>query len=371
MVASGAGMIAVTFGLARYGYGLLLPDMQAELDMNPSTGGLIASGAYVSYLTGNTAVVWLTQRFGPRLPIAMAAAAAATGMTAIAAADGVLGLAAGVLVAGAAAGLAFPPYADLVAQGVPASQQAIAWSAISSGTGWGVALAGPVAIAFGARWRLAWLVFAGVAVVVGIAAVLAAPAHRAGPGPGPPRMRWSWAVCPRSRPLLVSAVLVGMGSSVWWAFSVDALRAAGLDESAARAVYAVCGAAGVLASVTGAVTARVGLRRSSLAACVSLVAAMVLLGTAAADLVAGLVAAILFGVAYNGAVAVQGIWSAEVFAARPSAGLAAVNTALTAGTIAGPALAGVVIGTHGYTAAMVGGAAAVALATVTGPPRPA
>ncbi|MDT7600509.1 MAG: hypothetical protein QOK26_2586, partial [Pseudonocardiales bacterium] len=69
VVLPGAAMIAVTFGLARYGYGLLLPDMQAGLGLDPRTAGLIASGAYLAYLAGNIAVVWLTARFGPRLPI--------------------------------------------------------------------------------------------------------------------------------------------------------------------------------------------------------------------------------------------------------------------------------------------------------------
>ena len=86
----------------------------------------------------------------------------------IAVAGGVIGLAAGVLVAGAAAGLAFPPYADLVARTVAPQRRPVAWSAISSGTGWGVAVAGPVAIVFGDRWRAAWLAFAALAVVAGV-----------------------------------------------------------------------------------------------------------------------------------------------------------------------------------------------------------
>ena len=50
VVLPGAAMIAVTFGLARYGYGLLLPDMQGELGLDPRKAGLIASGAYLAYL---------------------------------------------------------------------------------------------------------------------------------------------------------------------------------------------------------------------------------------------------------------------------------------------------------------------------------
>jgi predicted MFS family arabinose efflux permease len=337
--------------------------------MDPRNAGLIASGAYLAYLAGNTTVVWLTARFGPRLPIALAAGMAALGMTAIAGAKGVPGMTVGVLVAGTAAGLAFPPYADVVAQRVPARRRAVAWSAISSGTGWGVALAGPLAIALGARWRTVWLVFAAIAVLVGVLAVRAAPGHGPRTRHQPVRLRWSWFVCPRSRPLLVSAALLGAGSSVWWAFGVEAMRTSVLTETPARVAYAVCGVAGVLASATGALTDRLGLRRCYLVLCAVLVVAVALLGLAGSHLVAALVSATLFGIAYNGVVAGQGMWSADVFHERPSGGLAAVNTALTLGTITGPALAGVVIQTFGYPVALLTAAAVVALAATQTPPE--
>ncbi len=367
-VAPGAAMIAVTFGLARYGYGLLLPEMRADLDMSAGAAGLIASSAYISYLAGNTVVVWLLGRYGVRLPIGLAALAAAAGMTVLGLAQTVPVLATGVLLAGTAAGLAVPPYAAVVAQEVRPGREDVAWSAVSSGTGWGVALAGPAAIALGGEWRTVWLLFAVLAVLVGVVAVGAAPKAPPVSLDGP-RLRWSWFVCPRSGPLLASAVLVGAGSSVWWAFGVDALRAAGVGEDAARAVYAVCGAAGVLASVTGLVTNRFGLRRIHLAAGAVLVAPFVLLSFDAAGLAGAAVAAVLFGVSYNGVIATQGLWSADVFAERPSAGLAAVNTALTVGTIAGPTAAGLVIDAFGFAPALLGAGAVLAVATALLPPR--
>ena len=68
-------------------------------------------------------------------------------------------------------------------------------------------------------------------------------------------------------------------------------------------------------------------------------------------------------------IAVQGLWSADVFAERPSAGLAAVNTSLTAGTLVGPVLGGLVIGAAGYGPAL-GLAALATLATLLQPPPP-
>ena len=82
-VLPGVAMIAVTFGLARYGYGLLLPEMRAEFSMGAGAAGLISSGAYLSYLVANAGVVWVTDRYGARVAVGLAASLAAVGMAVI------------------------------------------------------------------------------------------------------------------------------------------------------------------------------------------------------------------------------------------------------------------------------------------------
>ena len=331
----GTAMIALTFGLARYGYGLLLPEMRADLGMSASAAGLVSSATYVSYMVANVLVVQVVARWGSKVAVGGAAAFATVGMATIAVADSVVLLAVGVLVAGAAAGLAFPPYADIVDQQVEASRRDLVWSTISSGTGWGVALAGPIAIVAGDQWRLAWAGFVVIAVVTGIVATRLAPA-RTDDSLRRPQLSVSWFFCPRSRPLLISAVLVGAGSAVWWAFSVDAMQHAGLGTTAGRVVYAVCGVALLLGSASGLAFARLGLRRGYLGAIVLLAASLGLLAVATADLAWALVAAVLFGAFYASVIAAHGIWSARVFAGHPAAGLAAVSAALTIGTLVGP-----------------------------------
>jgi len=205
-------------------------------------------------------------------------------------------------------------------------------------------------------------------VVAGAAAVLLAPQRGSSRGLRRPQLSWTWFFCPRSRPLLISAVLIGSGSAVWWTFSVDALREAGIAATPARIVYAVCGAAGILASASGAVFTRTGLRAGYLAACALLAGSLALLGVAATHLMAALLAALLFGVFYNAVFAAQGIWSSQVFADHPSAGLAAINTALTIGTLAGPSIAGAVIPRVGYPGTLMGAAGAVLVALAFCPP---
>jgi predicted MFS family arabinose efflux permease len=342
--------------------------MRSTLSITAGVAGLIASATYVSYLLANAGVVWVTGRWGPRAAIGLAAFLAATGMLMIALAPSTPVLAAGVLVGGAAAGLAFPPYADLVAHDVAPRRRDLAWSTISSGTGWGVALAGPIAVVAGGHWRIAWLVFVALAVGTGCAAVLLAPANDKGRRLRRPQLSWTWFFCPRSRPLLLSAVLVGAGSAVWWSFGVDAVREAGIGATPARLFYAVCGAAGILASVSGAAFDRIGLRRGYLIACSLLAVSVAVLGVATSRLVAVLAAAVLFGVFYNGVIAAQGIWSSRVFADHPSAGLAAVNTALTVGTLAGPAIAGAAISQVGFATTLLAASVLVGAALGFCPP---
>jgi len=351
----GTAMIAVTFGLARYGYGLLLPDMKADIGIGPSTAGLISSLGYLAYLVANAAVVPLASRLGARVAVAGAAASAALGMAVIAVAGSPWAVATGVLVAGTAAGMAFPPYADIVDRHVDAPRRAVVWSTISSGTGWGVVLAGPVAILAGDQWRVAWASFVVIAVVAGIAATRLAPPRDAVPLRRP-QLSPSWFLCPRSRPLLLSAVLVGAGSSVWWVFSVDAMQHAGIAATAARVVYAVCGAAMLLGSVSGFAFEHLGLRPSYLGSTLLLGVSLGLLGAAAADLVVALMAATLFGAFYAAVIAAHGVWSAQVFEEHPAAGLAAVSTALTLGTLVGPAMAGVIIDRSGHALALASAA---------------
>jgi predicted MFS family arabinose efflux permease len=68
-------------------------------------------------------------------------------------------------------------------------------------------------------------------------------------------------------------------------------------------------------------------------------------------------------------VAIQVIWSDEVFARRPSAGLAATMLMFALGQILGPTLAGIVIDRTGITIAFGLAAAVMALNLIMAPPR--
>ncbi|HWT94018.1 MAG TPA: hypothetical protein VN238_13525, partial [Solirubrobacteraceae bacterium] len=99
IVPAGVAAIAVTFGLARYAYGLFVPDLREEFDLGTGALGAIATGSYALYLAATAAVSVLAARTGPRAPILLGCACAAVGMAVVGLANGPAALAVGVLVA--------------------------------------------------------------------------------------------------------------------------------------------------------------------------------------------------------------------------------------------------------------------------------
>ena len=146
------------------------------------------------------------------------------------------------------------------------------------------------------------------------------------------------------------------------------MRAGGIDATPARVVYAACGVASVLASFSGAAYDRLGLRTGYLGTVALLAASLGLFGLAVEQVAAALLAAVLFGVMYCAIIAAQGIWSSRVFAAHPAAGLAAVSTALTLGTLVGPTAGGLALEHLGYGQTLVGAALSTLLALPFCPP---
>lgn len=106
-----------------------------------------------------------------------------------------------------------------------------------------------------------------------------------------------------------------------------------------------------------------GARRVLVCVSSAFAASLWLLVLSPAPLVATMISAVLFGAAYNFIVAIQGIWSGQVFAQRPSGGLGAVMFMMGFGLLLGPALAGLLANEIGLeNVFLLGGAVIAALA---------
>jgi len=345
LATAGAAMVGVSFGMARYGYGLLLPDFRRDYGLGPGVLGAIGTGSYVGYLAATALTGAFAARAGARRTAVAGGLLAAAGMTVAGLSSTPGAFAAGILVAGSSAGLVFAPFSD-AARSLAPLPRARALAAINCGTSYGVALAAPIAMLAGMAWRSAWLAFAALALLATWWAARVLPRRQATTETA--ATGWNGVLCPRARRLLAGAVLLGIGSSAYWTFAVAHLvDAGGFSSSASRAFLGVVGVAGVLATGTGDMVHRLGARRAYTLLVASEAAGVGLLAAAPSSTVAALASAIMFGAAYNAAVGVQALWSTHLFAARPSLGLSAAMGANGVGLLLGPVVAGAATGAAG------------------------
>jgi predicted MFS family arabinose efflux permease len=129
----------------------------------------------------------------------------------------------------------------------------------------------------------------------------------------------------------------------------------------------VVGVSSLLGSGAGDMLERLGGRRALAVSAAALAGSLCVLALWHGSWVGIVVSAAAFGATYNLLLAVQVIWSGQVFAQRPTTGLAAVLFMLGIGQVAGPALAGVLADSAGLATAFFAGGAVIALTALLAP----
>lgn len=344
----GLAAIGVSYGFARYGYGLFLPELRQEFDLSVTTVGLIGSATYAGYLVAVILAGVLTARWGPRTMVVGSGVAAAVGMTMVAFASGAVVLVAGLVLAGASSGLAWAPYSDAVDRTVPEPRRPHVLAVIASGTSFGIVVAGPAALlTHGTGWRYAWVAFAAIAVAVTVANAAVLPGrpevrtHEVGES-GPHRLLRATATR-----LLVTALLYGTTAAVYWSFAVELVSAGDAASATTPLFWTLLGASGTAAVVAGGVIGRLGLRRAHIVLFAAIAVATLLLGVAPHLTAVAVASAVVYGAPYMAISGLLAIWSHQVFPDRPSSGFSLTVLFLGAGSILGPALFGVLADAYG------------------------
>ncbi|KZB88288.1 MFS transporter [Amycolatopsis regifaucium] len=368
---SGLATLAVAYGFGRYGYGLFLPRFQAEFGGSTGALGAVTSIGYLGELVALCVVGWWAGRRSPRLPIGIGLGCAGIGMLLIAVAPGTWVLAAGVAVSGMAPGWVWTPYSDVVQETVKPRGRTHALSMISTGTTFGVVLAGPAAFfATDSRWRLVWLGAAAVAFLVlawNIRALPSAPVKRE-----PPHATVRWRELAGRRdawPLFVAATSSGLIGAAYWSFAGVAVSTAnGGNERVAPALWTVIGIAGTIGVFTGRFVRHHGLRAIFVAAQIVLSLSTAVLWLAPAGWGFALTSAALYGCGFMVGGTLLSVWSSLVFPDQPTRGFSVVVAFITLGAVVGPAVLGRVVDHAGLPTAFAI-ATLLALATLAALPR--
>ena len=354
----GATVVGVAFGMARYAYGLTLPDVRSEFELSELLLGLIASGTFAGYLVGLVAVPRLSARRGPRAPTIVGGVCGAVGAATVAFAPSPWVLAAGAVVAGSAAGWVWAPYSDIVTEAAPRRHQPTLLAVITTGTSLGLGVLAALGL-LGAftSWRLTWAGIAFASAVATVVNVRAVPRVRSHHDDSRPRSPWRRAmVAP-----LAYAVLYFAATTIYFTYASEAARSGGLGVSAAPMVFALIGAGGLVAVRTGRMANAAGTPMVGVGSTVVVAGSLAVLALGRSSLPLTLASALLFGAGFMVGSSLLAIWTAEVVPDRPTDGftVALVVGAIT--SIAAPAAMGPLISLTGLPTILLAVAAATAI----------
>ncbi len=258
---SGFMLIAVTYGLARFAWGMMMPQVAQQISFSPRASGMLAACSYLAYCLATPGATLLLARWGVRSTAMLAALTAMLGLLLLAAASSTWLIAGGLFIAGLGAGLASPALASAVSRQIDASRQTAANTLINAGTGAGIIASVPIFMLMPGGWRAACCCFAALALISLLLARYCLPAGRADPQGSP--VGWRDRLHNRAlQRVIIIAFLSGVASAAWWCFGPDVLRQhSHLNEGQTSMLWLVSGAAGILGALTGPLARCIGMRQ--------------------------------------------------------------------------------------------------------------
>ncbi|MCG6115661.1 MAG: MFS transporter [Mesorhizobium sp.] len=343
---------AVAFGPGRMAYGLFLPQLKEEFSFGTGAAGGIASFAFAAFFLGLLLTGWLTSRLGPRLPVLVGGCVATVGFALAAVSSDLVFVSLGVAAASASAGFAWTPFNSITEHAVADRHQKRVLSLVSTGTAFGIIVAGLLALgvaALGQSWRIAWWTFATVGIGAIIAPILLL---RESDEPGDQARLDMREVLGQLRsraafPLYGLAFSFGATNGTYLSYWIEHVTQsgglAGLSlELTGPVLFVAFGLAGFLGILTGDVEKKIGLRALLLALFASSGASLMMLAYLPDSWAGAVVSAALQGICLMALSATYSFWSERLFPDIETTGFTAVLMIYALGNVIAPPLVGFV-----------------------------
>ncbi len=358
LLAAGTALIAGTYGLVRFAYGLFLPDVQDSLGLGATAAGYVSSAASVAYCLGALAGLLAAGR--PRALVLAALATGAGGAALMAAAPGTAVFVPAAVVSSAGAGLASPALVAVVQRNLAAEREPRGQAVVNAGTGPGLVAAGLLALVL-PSWRAGFAVAATFTATAALAVLLldrpvVRASHESAAGT---HDRVGRKLAALGVPAL-AAVTMGAASAVVWTYGRTHLVEHGTGDRASTLAWVALGAGGTATIITARAMSALSPARAWLVSAAGVAASIGALGLLAQPLGLALLACAVFGWAYVAASSALIAWVSDVSPADAARGTSVLFVMLVLGQAAGSSLAGVVAERHGLATAF-GLAAAGAL----------
>lgn len=351
LVLPGIAMIAVTYALARYSFGLFLPEISSALKLSESQAGYVSSAAYAAYTLSLLSASVLIHRYNARHMVLLSGVTAFIGMMGMAFSQGFYTFALSAFFAGLGSGWISPAFSQVVSQSMASGLQDKGNTWINTGTSFGIIFTGLIAFLFAEEWRWSYGLFAVLAFIVCWWNALALTEKKQQRLPSTQNFS-GMKLLKKARFLIAASIGIGFSSSIYWTFSRSYVTEIySLTENESVIFWIIMGGAGILGGIAGSVIQSIGLRLSYRLGLLVVTASI--LGLTLSHLAAIYLSALLFGTSFIFMTGLFIVWGTRQFPESPSLGVSISFFSLGIGQSFGSVIAGILIEEISYPFAFV------------------
>lgn len=345
---SGLLMIALSYGVARFSFGLLAPIISQDLHLTSYELGTINSYSYLAYCIAIIISTVGANKLDPKLFVILSGLSAALGMIFIQMANSKLIISIGIFISGMSTGLASPALGQIVNNFINNNKdKANSW--INAGTGFGIVVSGPISLYFNQDWRNVYMVFILISLLVLILNYIWLPKSNTVKVEEISKEFSFIKTLIKSRIIIISAIIVGISSAIYWTFAKSFISSINTyTDTQLNLFWIVVGISGILGGFTSNLIEKIGIKKIYIISICIISLSMIVLVIKPEILIFPYLSAIVFGGTYILITGIYIAWGIRVLPNNHSLGICYPFIALAFGQLIGSMLSGYLIDLYSY-----------------------